>query len=212
MNAIIQKSLDEKTILLREIHHRVKNNLQVVSSLLSMQSKHTNEKEVKELLKSNQNRVKSMALIHEKLYQVDDLSLIDYNNYVSELVQKLIKTYNKEGYEIDFKFHSEPFDITIETAIPLGLLLNEIISNSLKHAFKEQPHAEIHLTITHLNNNTYSLNIGDNGIGFKENINYKDSNSLGVMLVQKMTKQLNGTIEKCTLNKGTHYNITFQNN
>lgn len=206
----LQSAFDDKTFLLKEIHHRVKNNLQVISSILRMQNKHTDDPKVKELLKNSQSRINSMALIHEKLYKVDDLSLIDYNNYINELVTILIKTYNKDGGNIDFKFNSDPLKITIETAIPLGLLLNEIISNTLKHAFKKQKEREIYLDISVIENNRYKMLIGDNGVGDSKYLNDPNNDSLGLKLIHIMVKQLNGSIEQETQKKGTHYKIIFE--
>ena len=211
MYAELERTYEDKTFLLKEIHHRVKNNLQVITSILRMQDKFTDDENVSEVLKNSRNRINSMALIHEKLYKVDSLSLINYNNYINELVTFLIQTYNKEEDNIDFTFHSEPLKFTSETAIPIGLLLNEIISNTLKHAFTEQDVKKIYLSISKKDNNQYEMLIGDNGIGSDNQIK-NTNNSLGVKLIHTMVRQLKGTIEQVSKKPGTHYKITFEAN
>lgn len=210
MYLLVQKSSDEKTTLLKEIHHRVKNNLQVVSSLLRLQERNSNKPETVEVLKESRTRVNSMALVHEMLYQVDDLSLINYNEYIQLLCEKLINSYKNNNIKIEFVFTSPKLKISIENAIPLGLLLNEIISNSIKHAFINQKKGIIYLYINEVNDNSYKLKIGDNGSGSSLSLEDK-TNSLGLKLIQKMVKQLNGSIEKISQEQGTHYIITFEN-
>lgn len=203
----LERSYEDKTFLLKEIHHRVKNNLQVITSILRMQDKFTDDANVREVLKNSRTRINSMALIHEKLYKVDNISLINYNDYIHDLVAFLIKTYKKENDAIDFEFNSDSLKFTSETAIPIGLLLNEIISNALKHAFTNQDTKRIYLSISKKGNNQYELLIGDNGNGYDNQIN---NNSLGLKLIYTMVKQLNGTIEHVSKKTGTHYKIIFE--
>lgn len=210
MYQIVQISLDEKSILLKEIHHRVKNNLQVISSLLRLQERNSNQLETIEILKESRTRVNSMALVHEMLYQVDNLSLINYNDYIEKLVKKLIVIYKKNTIDIDFKFKSPQLQISIEKAIPLGLLLNEIISNAIKHAFNEQEKGTIYLTIVTIKDHEYQITIGDDGSGFQHSLDNPKTDSLGLKLIQKMAKQLNSNVIKTNSKKGTKYTFVFK--
>jgi two-component sensor histidine kinase len=204
-------SNQEKDILLKEIHHRVKNNLQIITSLLSLQSLNIEDQKTKNLFSNSQYRINSMALIHEMLYQSDNLSRINYSSYLKELLNKLVTSV--KGLENNIKTIIEVPDIfiNIDTAIPLGLLITEIITNSLKYAFKQNESGILNIKITPLQKKFhYSLKIGDNGSGFSNEQNNHKPNSLGMKLIYRLTKQINGTIVKGNNKKGTHYNITFE--
>lgn len=209
-NNDISKKLLEKETLLKEIHHRVKNNLQTVSSLLSLQTRNTEDDSVKTLLKATKDRVISMAMIHEMLYMHDDLSKIEYKIYVEELSQYLIKSI--KGIENKIKLTIDILDIKlgIDTAIPLGLLINEAITNALKYGIVDDTEGEIHIAITKEVNKEYVLQIGDNGIGFSEEINHKTTKSLGLKLIYNLTRQLKGSVIRDVSKKGTNYIIKFQ--
>ncbi|TLP76739.1 sensor histidine kinase [Maribacter sp. ACAM166] len=201
----------EKENLLKEVHHRVKNNLQTVSSLLSLQSRNINNGPMKGLLKGTQNRVIAMAMVHEMLYKRNDMSYIEYKSYVQDLSAYLIQSIKGIDNNVDLKIDIPEIKLGIDTAIPLGLLINEALTNALKYGIEGDEEGEIHI-ILHKdseNNNCYILEIGDNGIGFPETVNYKNTKSLGLKLIHNLTRQLRGTIERDSSKKGTNYIIKF---
>lgn len=208
-NEDILKQKNEKEVLLKEIHHRVKNNLQVINSLLRLQAAMIDDPKVVSLFEDCQNRVRSMALIHDKLYAIKDLSSIQVKEYIENLTGSLIDTYGLKN-KVDLKLTIEPLSFSVDTLIPLGLLLNEIISNSLKYAFKEMNSGLIKVSLKALENNKYELLVSDNGKGFSKDVFNEPQNSLGIELIKAFVDQLDGTIEKLDL-PGTSYRIVFQN-
>ncbi len=203
----IKQSLREKEVLLREIHHRVKNNLQVVSSLLNLQSEHTKDEKYTEMLKESQNRIRSMALIHEKLYKSENLADIDFKEYIESLVHGLVRTY-KTTDRVALKIDVKDISLGIDAAIPCGLIISELVSNSLKYAF---PDREGDITITlHSSDGKVELVVADSGIGIPDTVDFKKTETLGLDLVTTLVEgQLNGSI---TLDKkgGTAFYITFE--
>lgn len=204
----IHNSLIEKEMLLKEIHHRVKNNLTIISSLLNLQSRYITDKESREIFKQSQNRAKSMALIHEKLYQSTDLKKIDFGDYIQSLSSDLFHTNVVNPNLITLKLNVEEIFLDINTAIPLGLIVNELITNSLKHAFPTDMTGEININF-HSKDNQYEFIMKDNGIGFPENINFANTDSLGLQIINSLTKQIDGNIELDQSN-GTEFKITFK--
>ncbi len=206
--ALIGSQRDEKEVLLKEIHHRVKNNMQVIISLLSIQSSYTKDEAALALFDEAKNRIRSMALIHEKMYQTGDLSQIDFQDYIMALTNDLIETYaiNTDIF-LDIKIGNVRFGI--DTLIPLGLLLNEVISNALKYAFidRDKGRIKIHLSFDESTNN-YNLVLGDNGIGMDQEVFDKEEGSLGIELIKIFTSQLDGEIERLE-DKGTMFRIIF---
>ncbi|SFR68243.1 sensor histidine kinase [Maribacter stanieri] len=208
----LANQVHEKENLLKEVHHRVKNNLQTVSSLLSLQSRNIEAGPMKGLLKSTQNRVIAMAMVHEMLYMRSDISHIEYKDYVKELSEYLIRSIKGNDNNVDLKIDIPDIKLGIDTAIPLGLLINETLTNALKYGIESDDEGEINIklqkdtTIEHC----YVLEIGDNGIGFPETINYKNTKSLGLKLIHNLTRQLKGTIVRDPSKKGTNYIIKFQ--
>jgi len=204
----IKNSLKEKEILLKEIHHRVKNNLQVISSLLKMQASYIKDPVALEYFKISSQRVKSMALIHEQLYRSSDLSRIDFYNYVKRLTTHLYQTYGVSFNTVKLNLKIQNIKLSIDTAIPCGLLINELISNSLKHGFPEGQKGKIVVEIAK-DKNQFVLIVGDNGKGFPDNIDFRDTKTLGMQLINTLTEQLDG---KINLNKenGTEFIITFK--
>ncbi len=200
----------EKEMLLKEVHHRVKNNLQTVSSLLSLQSRNVQEDKMKNLLKSTQNRVISMAMVHEMLYMRKDISQIEYKSYVQELSEYLIRSIKGLDSKVNLKIDIPEIKLGIDTAIPLGLLINEAVTNALKYGFADDQEGEIYIALKKEIDKHYVLNIGDNGVGFPDTINYKNSKSLGLKLIHNLARQLKGSIQKDTSKKGTNYIIRFQ--
>ena len=206
-NALINKSLREKELLVREVHHRVKNNFQIVSSLLELQSKGIEDERALELANEGKNRVKSMALIHQKLYQ-NESGLVDFDEYIQLLVKELSSLY-KSGNEIDTKIVSKNMEFDVDTAIPLGLIINEIITNSYKYAFKNQVENLLSISINKESNGDFRLIMADNGPGLPSGFNVKKAKSLGLRLINRLVKQLHGTLN--VYNKdGVRFEITFK--
>jgi len=192
----IKASLKEKEILLQEVHHRVKNNMQIISSLLNLQSRHIKDEESLELFKSSQNRVKSMALIHERLYQSKDFTRIDVADYVQNLTNHLFITYGISRDDIQLKINIKDIFLNINTAIPCALIINEIVSNSLKHAFPNGKKGEIKISMHPLSKDEVELVVGDNGVGIPEDANLRNTKSLGLYLVSMLAEdQLHGEIK-----------------
>ncbi len=205
----IRASLKEKEVLLREIHHRVKNNMQIMSSLLSLQSRHIKDKKYAEMLKESQNRIKSMALVHEKLYQSENLAKINFGEYIEPLVQGLVRSYGVDAAKVGVKIEVEDVSLSIDASIPCGLIINELVSNALKHAFSNKREGEIKITFHSVGDNV-ELIVSDNGIGIPDTIDFKTTHSLGLHLVTILAEdQLEGEI---TLDKseGTTFTITFE--
>ncbi|MDT8412124.1 MAG: two-component regulator propeller domain-containing protein [Vicingaceae bacterium] len=205
---LIEKQRDEKEILLKEIHHRVKNNMQVINSLLSIQSNYTKDEKALALFSEAQNRIRSMALIHEKMYQSEDLSKIDVQDYIVSLIDDLVSSYSVNcNINLDLKIDQLKFEI--DTLIPIGLLLNEIISNSLKYAFKNEDKGTITIYLSEQNDNTFKLIIGDNGVGMPKGMLQKDDETLGMELIKVFVSQIDGEIKRMDKD-GTYFEIDFK--
>jgi len=199
----------KKDLLLREIHHRVKNNLQVISSLLYLQSRRVDDQNVVEMFNESSNRVKSMTLIHQKLYQSKDTATINFGEYIRDLIDALFLSYGVDRQTIALKLNIENAVLSIDTAIPCGLIINEIISNSLKYAFPEGRQGQISVTLQRENGTKFILVVGDNGVSLPKDLDFRNTTSLGLKLVTTLVEQLGGTIE---LNQqgGTEFTITFR--
>lgn len=203
----IKASLTEKEMLLKEIHHRVKNNLQVVSSLLYMQSEYIQDPQSREMLKESQERVKSMALVHEQLYQSKDLARIDFAEYIRDLATDLFRSYGVNPDAITLKINVDDVLLGVDTAIPCALIVNELVSNSLKHAFPEGRAGKIRIGF-HSDDTKSTLMVSDNGVGFPEDLDFRSTQSMGLHLVITLTKQLKGAIE-LDRRRGTTFRIAF---
>ncbi len=204
----IKKSLTEKEVLIKEIHHRVKNNLQIISSLLKLQSRYITDDKSLQLLRESQNRVKAMALIHEKLYQSHDLSHINLPEYIHTITTNLLYSYQGDINAVKINMKIADIELSLDMAIPCGLLINELVSNSLQHGFPTNQKGEIWIILQPLPNEKFLLIIKDNGVGIPEEINFPNSDSLGLRLISSLVNQLDGSVmlEK---NKGTSFTITF---
>jgi len=204
---LIRITLKEKETLLKEIHHRVKNNMQVISSLISLQAQQATELETVEMLKESQSRIRSMALIHEKLYRSGSLAEIDFGDYVDSIIDELLRMFNVAPGAITITTDVENVLFGVDTAIPCALIINELVSNSLKHAFPDGATGEVTITL-HQINGTYELTVADNGEGLPPNFDFRATDSLGMQLVTALVNQLDGTI---TLDrtKGTTFITTF---
>lgn len=200
-------ALAEKEVLLKEIHHRVKNNLQVISSLLRLQSRYIQDQRIVEMLKESQNRVRSMALVHEQLYHSKDLSKINFSDYIQDLAANLFQAYevNKNGVSLEIEV--APVFLNIDTAVHCGLIINELVSNSLKYAFPEKCKGIIKIEISREEPH-FLLKLSDNGIGFPQDLDFRNSGSLGLRLVCSLVNQLRGTIHLDN-SEGTVFFITF---
>jgi two-component sensor histidine kinase len=209
LNTSINTRLEERNTLLKEIHHRVKNNLQVVTSLLNLQSRYINDPDVKSMLRYSQYRIQSMALLHETLYKSEDLSKINYSNYLNQLVGGLIVSMKGSNNQIELKLDIDDVFFNIDTSIPLGLVINEIVTNSLKYAFEDDK-GIISIELKKLKNDNYLLKIGDNGKGIPKSISFRTTSTLGLKLVHKLVLQLQGNIEKDNTKPGTNYIIMFE--
>ncbi|WP_066425826.1 PAS domain S-box protein [Anabaena sp. 4-3] len=204
----IKASLREKEVLLKEIHHRVKNNLGIVSSLLQMQSRRTQESQATAILRDSQNRIASIALVHEKLYRSDDLANIDFAQYIPDLTTHLFDSYNVSSNDIQLNIQVEDISLDIETAIPCGLIINELVSNALKYAFPIHRLGEIQVRLWLEDNHTLILIVRDNGVGLPAEFDSKKSKTLGMTLIQGLVKQLRGNLE-INSQQGTEFKITF---
>jgi len=210
-NTLLTTSLKEKESLLKEIHHRVKNNLQIISSLLKLQANQTKDVKSAALFKDSQDRITSMALIHEQLYQSKDLSNIDFGLYIKKLVNNLMRSYREESRRIRADIESNNVFLGIDVAIPCGLIINELVSNSLKYAFPEAEEGVISITIQFVNKNEMVMVIGDDGIGIPENIDFRNTKTFGLQLIAGLVEhQLAGEIE-INRNAGTEFRIRVKN-
>jgi len=205
--AQLRTSLREKEVLLQEIHHRVKNNLQVISSLLYLQSRSVEDESVLAVLQDSRSRVRSMALVHEKLYESPDLAHIDFADYVRTLVDHLIQSYEVDMRAIRLRVNVAKVLLGIDTAIPCGLIIHELVSNALKHAFPQGGGGEIHIELSR-EDNRFTLTVSDNGVGLPEGMDFRNSGSLGLQLVNTLVEQLEGTIE-LDRSEGTRFTIVF---
>lgn len=203
----ITASLHEKEVLLKEIHHRVKNNMQVITSLLSLQSKTIGDQQAFAVFQDSQNRVKSMALIHETLYQSEDLSRIDFAEYLKKLVAHVSRSYRLRPEAVKINVHVDDVSLPIDTAVPCGLIINELASNSLKYAFPADTTGEVNITFGRADAQ-YVLRVSDTGIGLPADFDPDKGKSLGMKLVRMLTSQLCGEIQ-CRNGVGTTFEITF---
>lgn len=206
----IKESLMEKEVLLREIHHRVKNNLQIISSLLNLQTRCVEGEETINVLKESQNRVKTMAMVHEKLYQSEDLKDVNFKEYIENLVSDLFYSYGVKKGTIDLQIDADDIKMDIDTAIPCGLIINELVTNSLKYAFPG-PNKEdiVKVGLKKLQQDKLRLFVSDNGVGLPENLDMENVETLGLKMVKILVNQLKGTLEVDRAN-GTRFKIIFK--
>jgi len=203
----LKKALSEKEVLLKEVYHRVKNNLQVVSSLINLQAASVKSQETADLLKQSADRIKAMALLHEKLYQSKNLAQIDFNEYVRSLVDHLLFGYGSRSDKAAIDMVIDNVFLGVDTAIPCGLIINELLSNALKHAFPSGRQGQIRIVFTNCQGE-YSLTIADNGIGLPDDLDFKKSSSLGLQLVDTLTNQLLGHMTLIRKN-GSEFTLHF---
>ena len=210
LNQELIKLNSEKETLLKEIHHRVKNNLQIISSLLSLQSGFIDNESTKMLFRYSQYRINSLAMIHDSLYKSNNISKIDLKQYTKKIIDGLAVSMKGNNHNVRLRISIEDVYLNIDTAIPLGLLMNEIITNALKYGIKGNDQGDIHVEIKNTRHNHYRMLIGDNGSGFDDNVVFRNPNSLGLMLIHRLSIQLKGSIEKMNGASGTNYMLIFQ--
>lgn len=191
----LRVSLNEKEVLLKEIHHRVKNNLQIISSLLSLQSVHIHDQKLLDMFRDSQTRVRTMALVHQKLYQSDNFARISFNDYARDLLRDIFRSYGAMAENIHYEIDSDGTSLDIDTMMPIGLILSELVSNSIKHAFPRNPKGVISVSFRKPRSGGIALTVADDGTGFPEGFDMEDTCSLGLQLVVTLMEQLEGRIE-----------------
>jgi PAS domain S-box-containing protein len=205
----IKASLEEKEVLLKEIHHRVKNNLQIVSSLLQLQASYIKDTDALEIFEESRDRIKSMALIHEQLYQSNDLAQIDFPEYLRSLLNMVLSAHRNNRTRVETRLHVDPVSLDLDTAIPVGLITNELVTNSLKYAFAGRSVGEIGVRLTRSELGDFVLMVSDNGVGLPEKFNFDKATSLGLRLVRILTKQMRARLE-ISNGMGTQFRVYFK--
>ncbi len=205
----VRASLREKEVLLKEVHHRVKNNLQVISGLLNLQAHHIDDPLGKEVYKESQNRVITMALIHEELYQKKDLSQVNFPEYLKNLAENLFASYGLDKDRVNLDVEAEDAQMVIDTAIPCGLIVNELVTNSLKHAFPGDRKGSIRITFRTTGNKKYYLSVADTGVGLPKEMDFESTKTLGLKLVSVLAEQLGSRLELDS-KAGTRFSLEFR--
>lgn len=192
---LMQASLLEKEALLREIHHRVKNNLQITSSLLRLQERAVDDPKAREILAGTQHRIRSMALVHEKLYQSTDLAQIDFGEYIRTLGELLVKSFAADPSPITLRVDGAQVFLSIDTAVPCGLVINELLSNALKHAFPEGRGGTIRVELIDCGEGSCEVSVSDDGVGLPQEFDAASVTTLGLQLVRGLVQQIEGTLK-----------------
>jgi len=203
------RELSEKEVLLKEVHHRVKNNLQVISSLAGMQAEGSQDETVREELRDVTYRIRSMALVHEKLYQSENLASVDFAEYAKSLMNYLWRAHGAATEAVRLAFDLEPVSLPVDVAVPCGLILNELAGNALKHAFRGRSEGNVTVSLRGAGEGRTSLSVSDDGVGLPAGFDWRKSSSLGLRLVQMLAGQLKGTVEVSS-DGGTKFEITFE--
>ncbi len=208
-NEILKQANKQNELLLREIHHRVKNNLQIINSLLSLQSRKTTNQEVITMMQESSSRINSIALIHNKLYQQQSINRLSIQDYIEQLGAHLLSIYNVGKKNVRFNVEAKDVSLDIDTAIPVGLILTELMTNSLKYAFVDRDEGEIHVHVRHEGERDYELIFKDNGVGIPETKRKQTNETLGFRLIHSLTRQLAGIVQY-TFDEFSMYNIRFK--
>jgi two-component sensor histidine kinase len=204
----METSLREKEVLLREVHHRVKNNMAVMSSLFYLQQRHASDPETVRVFRDSESRVRSMAMVHEVLYRSSDLSAVDFSRYLESLVEHLANVYRETlpGLRLDREI--EPIRLSLEQAVPCGLLLNEVLTNAFKHAFVDGARAVLRVQ-ARARNGEIQIEIVDNGVGVPDELSAAGRQTLGMRLIEALTEQLDGTLSTARQQRGTRTSLAF---
>ena len=205
----LENELQQKRRLLKEVYYRITNNMQIISSMLKIQKDATGNKEAKKLFMESDNRVMSMALAHKNLYEADDLVHINFKDYVGSILRHLFGTYANDSNAIKLNTNIEVDFVNISIALPCGLIINELVSNSLKYAFPKGNKGEINIALQIEDNDNYVLTVSDNGVGFPENIDIRNTRTFGMQLVNILVDQLHSTVE-LDRESGTSVKISFK--
>jgi len=209
--AQVRASLQEKEILLKEVHHRVKNNMQIISSLLSLQAERLGEGETQQQFRDVRDRVQSMALVHEKLYQSENFAHVQIDEYTRSLMNDLFQAYASGLPKVQLHLDLESAELPVNLAISFGLILNELATNAFKHAFRGRDNGEIHIKLETDRNGEIRLRFADNGRGFDAPLRWQSVDSLGLRLVRMLTQQLGGHVEMRS-DRGTTFELSFNTN
>ncbi len=211
----IRASLREKEVMLKEIHHRVKNNLQVISSLLSLQAEHVQDEEIRRVLRDSQSRVRSMAIIHQRLYQSTNLAEINFAGYIQELCSQLLRTYGSSGRNVSLVAEADEIFLEVDKAIPCGIILNELVSNALKYAFPAGGEGTVAVEFRQKESDI-QLVVRDDGVGMPADLGPRAAESLGLRLVHMLTEQIGGTVNVGASDgpdgakRGTRWEVRFR--
>jgi two-component sensor histidine kinase len=206
-NEELQREITEKELLLKEIHQRVKSNMQLISNMLSIQDSQIKNESARKVFREGWGRIRFMTMVHEKLYQSDDFTRINFAEFTKSLLNDILGTYNIDDDTIDLKIDIKNVYLDINLAIPCGLIINELVSNSLKYGFQDQQNGEIIIQFES-KNNLYELTVADNGEGFPKYLDFRNAESLGLQLVRLLCKKINANIE-LDRSKGTLFKIVF---
>jgi PAS domain S-box-containing protein len=206
---LIKQQLQEREVLLKEIHHRVKNNIQIIISILNLQASFIKNKKMIGILQDSQTRIKTMALVHEKLYQAQDFSNINFREYITNLLEYLFASYRSPNQEVEFQINTDSIPIEMDSIISLGLITNELVSNSFKYAFAGESNGQIEVSLQKYNKENIEFCVSDNGAGFPPDIDYRNTESLGLQLVCILAEQIHGKLDVQTSDKGTTFSIIF---
>jgi two-component sensor histidine kinase len=205
----LKRSLAEKEILLKEVHHRVKNNMQIISSILKMQERQIDDPKLKTVLEESQNRIRSMALIHENLYRNENLANIMFSNYVKSLAGNLARTFSEQQGRVSFEYDIDDVYLPLDTGIPCGLIINELLSNSFKYAFEGMDQGKITIKLKRLDEQSFVMEVCDNGVGLPEGLVFESTGSLGMKIVTKLVQQIEGTLDY-SYDGGAKFIINFK--
>ncbi len=205
----LQASVREKEILIQEIHHRVKNNMQIISSLVNLQADRIRDSEMKDMFLVTKDRIRSMALVHEKIYRSKDFARIDFVDYVRNLVTQIFRSYGVPGDTVRSDVEGDPVYLNISTAVPCSLIVNELVSNALKHAFPGNRPGLLTVRVSSLDDARFSLDIADDGVGLPEGFDLAKTDSLGLQIVSLLVDQLEGSLEVDGRN-GARFGFTFR--
>ncbi len=204
----LKRSLDEKEVLLKEVHHRVKNNMQIISSILKMQERLVDDAKLQTVLAESRNRIRSMALVHENLYQNENLANIQFHNYVKSLAGNLVRTYSDMQDKVKIHYDVEDVFLPLDIGIPCGLIINELISNSFKHAFVGRERGVVRIVLHRTDTKKFRLQVMDDGAGMDPEFKVEKSRSLGMRIVYKLVQQIDGELDY-DFSQGTSYSIQF---